>query len=57
MSPREPVPGHPSVVVNVLVTPEDKAALDRQAKLEERSTAAIIRRALRDYCAAWEPVR
>ena len=54
---RERVAGHPSVPVNVLVTPEDKAALDRQARLEDRSAAAVVRRAIRYYIADYEPLR
>jgi predicted transcriptional regulator len=54
---RTPVSGAPSVPINVLLTPEDKEALDRQARLEERSAAAVVRRAIRDYVAAWEPLR
>ncbi len=57
MSPRTPVSGQPSVPINTLLTPEDKEALDRQARLEERSAAAIVRRAIRDYCQSWEPTR
>ena len=54
---RTPVSGQPSVPINVLLTPEDKEDLDRQARLEERSAAAVVRRAIRDYVAAWEPLR
>ena len=32
-------------------------ALGRQAHLEERSKAQVLRRALRDYIASWEPLR
>jgi len=44
-------------VYNLPLSNEDWDALERQARLEERSKAQVLRRALREYVAAWEPFR
>lgn len=55
MTAAKPVKRARGRVYNLPLPDADWDALERQARLEERSKAQVLRRALRDYTASWEP--